>query len=59
MLYLFVEARLAVTALLRGTELVLKEGVVLCADYGKIVTHRTADGDRLMHSLLNRPVEVG
>lgn len=39
---LVAEARLSVAALLRGAELMLKQGVVLGADDGEIVTHRVA-----------------
>lgn len=33
------EARLAIAALLGGTEFVFKERVVLCADNGEVVAH--------------------
>lgn len=39
MAQLVIEARLAVTALLRCAELVLEEGVVLSADNGEVVAH--------------------
>lgn len=36
------EARLTIAALLRGAELVLKQGIILGADYGEVVAHRVA-----------------
>jgi hypothetical protein len=52
------EARLAVTALLGGPELVLEERIVQGADNGKVVAHRGGEAFRIGGRVVARSLQA-